>query len=134
MSLNVARVSKNNIEISAAAMPPTYLFESKSKKCKEIMIEGLPLGGLKDEKVNLEKHKFELGDILVMLSDGLPEAANDKNEMFDYERIKLLIEKNGNKKPNELKQILFEKLNHWLNGGIPEDDVTLVVVKNSTTN
>ena len=29
-----------------------------------------------------------------MLSDGLPEAANDKNEMFDYERIKLIIEKN----------------------------------------
>ena len=61
------------------------------------MIEGLPLGGLKDEKFNLEKHKFESGDILVMLSDGLPEAANYKNEMFDYERIKLLIEKNGNK-------------------------------------
>ena len=52
-----------------------------------------------------------------------------KNEMFDYERIKLLIEKNGNKKPIELKQILFDKLNYWLDGGIPEDDVTLVVVK-----
>ena len=129
MSLNVAKISKNYIEISAAAMPPTYLFKSKSNKCKEIMIEGLPLGGLKDEKFNLEKHKFESGDILVMLSDGLPEAANYKNEMFDYERIKLLIEKNGNKKPIELKQILFDKLNYWLDGGIPEDDVTLVVVK-----
>ena len=38
MSLNVVKINKNEIEISAAAMPPSYLFNSKSKKCRIILI------------------------------------------------------------------------------------------------
>ena len=129
MSLNVAKITKNEIEISAAAMPPTYLFNSKSNKCEEIMIEGLPLGGLKDEKFPMLKKSFQKGDVLVMLSDGLPEASDENNEMYDYDRIVDLITKNYTKDPEEIKGEFFNSLNSWLNGGIPDDDVTLVIVK-----
>ena len=59
MSLNVAKISNNEIEISAAAMPPTYLYKAKTKKCEEIMIEGLPLGGLKNEKFQCSRCLFK---------------------------------------------------------------------------
>ena len=129
MSLNVAKINKNEIEISAAAMPPTYLFKAKSKICEEIMIEGLPLGGLKDEKFSMLKKSFQKGDVLVMLSDGLPEASNENKEMYDYDRIVDIITKNHTKHPEDIKKEFFNSLNSWLNGGIPEDDVTLVIVK-----
>jgi len=129
MSLNVAKINKNEIEISAAAMPPTYLFNAKSNKCEEIMIEGLPLGGLKNEKFSMLKKSFQKGDVLVMLSDGLPEASNENNQMYDYDRIIDLIKKNNTKEPEEIKAEFFDSLNSWLNGGIPEDDVTLVIIK-----
>ena len=129
MSLNVVKINKNEIEISAAAMPPSYLFNAKSKKCEEIMIEGLPLGGLKDEKFTMLKKSFQKGDVLVMLSDGLPEASDENNEMYDYDRIVDLITKNYTKEPEEIKAEFFNSLNSWLNGGIPDDDVTLVIVK-----
>ena len=129
MSLNVAKINKNEIEISAAAMPPTYLFNAKSNKCEEIMIEGLPLGGLKGEKFSMLKKSFQKGDVLVMLSDGLPEASNENNEMYDYDRIVDLIKKNHTKDPEHIKAEFFNSLNSWLNGGIPDDDVTLVIVK-----
>ena len=126
MSLNVAKIDKNEIQISAAAMPPTYLFKANSNTCEEIMIEGLPLGGLKNEKFKMLK-ELSKGDVLVMLSDGLP-ASNEKQEMYDYDRIKELISKiiQGAK---EIKKQLFDSLNLWINGGVPEDDVTLVIVK-----
>ena len=82
-SPTLSETNKNEIEISAAAMPPSYLFNAKSKKCEEIMIEGLPLGGLKDEKFTMLKKSFQKGDVLVMLSDGLPEASDENNEMYD---------------------------------------------------
>ncbi|MBF11214.1 MAG: hypothetical protein CMC63_03190 [Flavobacteriaceae bacterium] len=129
MSLNVARISNREIEISAAAMPPTYLFKAKSNKCEEIMIEGLPLGGLKDEKFSMIKKPFEKGDVLVMLSDGLPEASNENKEMYDYDRIIELITKNHSKEPEDIKTEFFKSLDSWLEGGIPDDDVTLVIVK-----
>ena len=129
MSLNVAKIDKNAIELSAAAMPPTYLFNAKSNVCEEIMIEGLPLGGLKNEKFTMLKKKFQKGDVLVMLSDGLPEASNENKDMYDYDRIKELISKNHSKEPKEIKKEFFNSLDSWLGGGIPDDDVTLVIVK-----
>ena len=129
MSLNVAKIDKNEIQISAAAMPPTYLFKAKSNTCEEILIEGLPLGGLKNEKFTMLKKNFQKGDVLVMLSDGLPEASNENKEMYDYDRIKELISKNHTKEPREIKKQLFDSLNLWINGGVPDDDVTLVIVK-----
>jgi len=64
-----------------------------------------------------------------MLSDGLPEASNENKEMYDYDRIKELISKNHSKEPKEIKKEFFNSLDSWLGGGIPDDDVTLVIVK-----
>ena len=49
--------------------------------------------------------------------------------MYDYDRIKELIIKNHTKEPNEIKKEFFESLDSWTNGNIPDDDVTLVIVK-----
>ena len=43
-------------------MPPTYLYKAKTNKCEEIMIEGLPLGGLKNEKFSMLKIDKKLGE------------------------------------------------------------------------
>ena len=49
--------------------------------------------------------------------------------MYDYDRIVDLIIKNHTKEPEYIKTEFFNSLNSWLNGAIPEDDVTLVIVK-----
>ena len=129
MSLNICEVTKNSITLSSAAMPPIYLYNSKSKKTEEILIRGLPLGGLKNETFDIEKRKFSKGDVLVLLSDGLPEAENDAGELYDYERVVDLINKNASKSAEELKNKLIGEVDIWLKGGIPDDDVTIVVIK-----
>ena len=129
MSLNICEVTKNSITLSSAAMPPMYLYNSKSKKTEEILIRGLPLGGLKNETFDIEKRKFSKGDVLVLLSDGLPEAENDAGELYDYERVVKLINENATKSAEELKNKLIGEVDIWLKGGIPDDDVTIVVIK-----
>ena len=129
MSLNICEVTKNSITLSSAAMPPMYLYNSKSKKTEEILIRGLPLGGLKNETFDIEKRKFSKGDVLVLLSDGLPEAENNAGELYDYDRVVKLITKNATKSAEELKNKLIGEVDVWLKGGIPDDDVTIVVIK-----
>ncbi len=129
MSLNICEIKKDSITLSSAAMPPIYLYNSKSKKTEEILIRGLPLGGLKNETFDIEKRKFNKGDVLVLLSDGLPEAENDLGELYDYERVVDVITKNASKSADELKSKLIGEVDIWLKGGIPDDDVTIVVIK-----
>ncbi len=129
MSLNICEVKKDSMTLSSAAMPPMYLYNSNSKKTEEILIRGLPLGGLKNETFDIEKRKFNKDDVLVLLSDGLPEAENDAGELYDYERVIDIITKNATKTAEELKSKLIGEVDIWLKGRIPDDDVTIVVIK-----
>ena len=91
MSLVVSKINKDKIILSSAAMPPVYF--QMLKKNVGNLIEGIPLGGLKNETYDILNKKFQKDDVLIMLSDGLPEAVNKDNEMYDYDRINLFIRK-----------------------------------------
>ena len=132
MSLNICEIKNGSITLSSAAMPPIYLYNSKSKKTEEILIRGLPLGGLKNETFDIQKKKFNKGDVLVMLSDGLPEAENDAGELYDYERVMELINKNASKTAEEIKDKMMGEVDIWLDGKVPDDDVSIIVIKKNS--
>ena len=132
MSLNICEVNKNKITLSSAAMPPVYLYNSKSKKTEEILIRGLPLGGLKNETFDIQKRGFNKGDVLVMLSDGLPEAENSHGELYDYDRVLNLITKFSQSSSEEIRDKLISEVDRWLEGCVPDDDVTIVVIKKNS--
>ncbi len=129
MSLNVAEVGQNEVQISSAAMPPVYLYKAASKTIEEFMNNGLPLGGLRDEAFELVTRNFETGDVLIQLSDGLPEAPNLKGEPFDYEQLKNLIKNNCHLSAQEIVNTLIQSVDIWLEGKHNPDDITLIVIK-----
>jgi serine phosphatase RsbU (regulator of sigma subunit) len=129
MSLNIAEITQDEVYLSSAAMPPIYLYKASTKSIEEFMNNGLPLGGFKDEEYVLETRSFESGDILVQLSDGLPEAPNSKGEMYDYERLKNLILSSVHLPSKEIIDVLIKSVDEWMEGSHNPDDITLVVTK-----
>ncbi len=129
MSLNLVQIKPTEFEISSAAMPPVYHYVAATKKAEEILIQGIPLGGLKDEQFDSLTRSFNTGDIIVQLSDGLPEAPNASGDLYDYDRLRKLIEDNGDKTANDLIKVLMTSVDEWLNGQHNPDDITLVVTK-----
>ena len=129
MSLSVARFNKNAVELSSAAMPPTYFFSSKSKKVEEVLVPNLPLGGLEGEKFDGVKKDFKADDVMVMISDGLPELPNPTNDLLDYEKIENCIKENAEKSANEIKDALVYLSDDWAQGVMNPDDITIVVIK-----
>jgi sigma-B regulation protein RsbU (phosphoserine phosphatase) len=129
MSLNIAEITTNKVYLSSAAMPPIYLYHSASETVEEFENNGLPLGGLKDEEFVLETRNFEKDDVLIQLSDGLPEAPNAKGELYDYDRLKALIQSSGQLSAQQIIDVLIESVDQWLEGNRNPDDITLVVTK-----
>ena len=129
MSLNLVHFQNGSIKLSSAAMPPIYHFEKKNKKVDEIQLSNLPLGGLMNESFSVIDKKFGKDDVLVMISDGLPEAPNKEGELLDYEAVKKCIEENGYKSANEIKNELVKLSETWLDGTHNPDDITIVVCK-----
>ena len=84
MSLSVAQFNENKFKISSAAMPPTYYFSARNNNIEEILVPNLPLGGIESEKFDGVEKDFHPGDVMVMISDGLPELPNKGNDLLDY--------------------------------------------------
>jgi serine phosphatase RsbU (regulator of sigma subunit) len=129
MSLNIVEITQDEVYLSSAAMPPIYLYKAATNTIEEFMNNGLPLGGLRDEEFALEARNFESGDILIQLSDGLPEAPNSKGEMYDYDRLRALIQTSCHLTPKEIINVLIQSVDQWMEGKRNPDDITLVVTK-----
>jgi sigma-B regulation protein RsbU (phosphoserine phosphatase) len=129
MSLSVAKFNEKSVELSSAAMPPTYFFSSKTKKLEEVLVPNLPLGGIETEIFDGIKKDFNPGDVMVMISDGLPELPNPTEEMLDYEKVESCIRKNSENSAVEIKDALVYLCDEWANGVMNPDDITIVVIK-----
>ena len=131
MCLNIAVIGQDSIKFSSAGMPPAYYYSSKKDELKEILVGALPLGSFKDALHMEEKISFEnKGDILVMMSDGLPEAENARDEMVGYERTEQKIRELSNMSAEEIKNGLVSLCDTWLEGNAElKDDMTFVIIK-----
>jgi len=129
MSLNIALIKGNQITLSSAGMPPYYIYRAESNITEEIQISGVPLGSFNDAYFDEISTTFNAGDILVIISDGLPEAPNLAGELFDYQKLQDLIATYGSFTAQEVIDQLMIEADSWLAGNHNPDDITLVVIK-----
>ncbi|MEN9349027.1 MAG: hypothetical protein RL372_5 [Bacteroidota bacterium] len=132
MSLNIVKIIENKILITSAAMPPLFLYKASTQEVEEILQINLPLGSLNTESFELIERTFEKGDVLLQLSDGLPEAPNKNGELFDYHRVQSLLALNGKNSAAQIKSSLIESADNWLEGANNPDDITFIVIKKIT--
>lgn len=93
------------------------------------LVVQLNLDTLRQKLFEIEERDFASGDVFVMLSDGLPEATNASTELFDYKRVQEIIEKNGSKDAESIKNELVAAVDLWLSGENNPDDITIIVIK-----
>ena len=129
MSLSVCIFRDNKLFISAAAMPPAYLYSARNKTVEEIEIRNLPLGGLDNEQFDLVERNFNEGDLLLLLSDGLPEAPNPGGSLLDYPAVQKCVEQTGHLGASPVKEALIKLADEWLDGKQNPDDITFVVLE-----
>ena len=129
MALNIGHLKNGSVEFSSAGMPPLYMYNSKEKKLKEILQVGLPLGSLKAEDYKSDVYDFNSGDVMIFLSDGLPEATNVKGEMLSYEAVYNCMLDNIEQDPQTLLDTLSKLGTDWIKGTQLDDDITLMIVR-----
>ena len=115
--------------MSAAGMPPAYLFRNKNKIIEEHLIEGMPLGTMDNFPYELKELELFTGDTILLMSDGFPELQNKNGEMFGYKRARNSFEEAAEKNPEKIISYLVNEGNRWSNNKEPDDDVTFVVIK-----
>jgi sigma-B regulation protein RsbU (phosphoserine phosphatase) len=72
---------------------------------------------------------LEVGDVLVLYTDGISEAANENNEEFGVPRLCEVVRKAIEGSAQDVVNALDQALNNFIGSGAPFDDITLVVLK-----
>jgi len=129
MCMTMLKIQDNKLAMSAAGMPPVYIFRNESRKIEEFLFEGMPLGTMENFPYQLKQTELFKGDTILIMSDGFPELMNESSKSFGYKRAKNSFEEVAEKEPEEVINYLKEEGSRWVNDKDPDDDVTFVVIK-----
>lgn len=83
------------------------------------------------ESLQLDEYRLQLqpGDMLLLFSDGVPDAMDRHGEQYGYERLRLLLERQTGLTPQKLVEAVAADIAQWSAGAPPFDDVTMLVVE-----
>lgn len=129
MAFAMLNINENRIRFINAAMPPIFVYKSSEKKVMEYINQSMPLGAITDFNFSINEFQIERGDVILLLSDGLPELLNKSNEMFGYHEVENILIKNYEKSPQEIINVLKQRSADWSGEIDPNDDITFVVIK-----
>ena len=129
MAFAMININSNKLKIANAGIPPVYIYRKKKNDVEEINLYGLPLGAMYNSKYDIYESDLAGGDTILLLSDGLPELKNEKDEQYNYVRVKDEFKSAAQKSPHEIVEHLNNSASQWINGVEPDDDVTFVVIK-----
>lgn len=114
---------------NAGHNPP--MFYSKTKKVISYLDPTGPLlGPAPNSKYETDSINFDKGDLLIIYSDGITEAANNKYQFYEENRLKNIISKIVNKTAKEIALSIIEDVQKFSTSDSKyQDDKTVVVIK-----
>jgi Na+/proline symporter/serine phosphatase RsbU (regulator of sigma subunit) len=117
------------ITFASAGHSPTLIWQAELKKCIRLDPEGLIIGVKEDFPYEQESLKLVDGDVLLLYTDGVIEAENDKNELFGEDRLVLLLEEHNKLPPQDMIDHIIEQVRLFSGHRSFKDDVSLIVMQ-----
>lgn len=115
--------------VNAACIPP-YI-KRKNGNVEWISAKGFALGqgigsqfGYKEATVGIEK-----GDMIILVSDGIIEANNSKNELFGFESFKQILDSGSVNSSKEMLNHILKNISEFTRDYEQHDDMTIVVIR-----
>lgn len=133
-SIFLINTAQKTVCHARAGHVPTLMHQVLDKKSDYLGIDGLGLGILRNKQyenhVEEKTFSYSSGDVLVLFTDGIVEAKNEKSQQFGFERIRTLLEVYHELSPKEIQTKIIDSLHAYVGGdGLIDDDYSIMVIK-----
>ena len=129
MAMTMVKVNGHQMSVSIAGMPSVLIWRAQTGCVEEVVMRALPLGGLTKYQYRQQELTLAADDVVVLMSDGLPERFNAQGEMLDYERIRQTLPALAHQSSEAIIAELIRVGDEWSEGRPQDDDMTFVVLK-----
>lgn len=112
--------------LNAGHLPPLVL---RNGKLEELAHGAPALGLIKISKFEEQEIELDPGDLLVVYSDGVTEARNERDEFFGDQRLKAVIGKSAGISPDRVGERILAEVDAFEGEAPRSDDLSLVLIK-----
>ncbi len=128
--------SRNRVvSFASAGHNPMILFRASTQQTYYLNPQGFPVGislpdiRLFDQTIENDRISLRSDDILIIYTDGVTEAMNNKRELFGDERFLEVIRANGHLPVQDFIRSCRDAIRNFTSGYQQNDDITMVAVK-----
>ncbi len=108
------------------------IYRSKTEEVEAVRSGGIALGMIPDNSqiAKEEEIKLEIGDVVVLYTDGITEARNQQGEMYELDGLVNSLKKHGFRPSAEsVFDNLTKDFSNFVQEYVQADDITMIVVK-----
>lgn len=127
MFYSVLDTDANTLEYTNAGHNPPIIFRGD----QTIFLEegGVPLGIIEDTEYSEGRVRLASGDVLLLYTDGVTEAMNDRKKLFGLRRLMRTARQNLAMDAQSLIDAIYGEVVRFAAGEPQSDDLTLIVLK-----
>ena len=114
---------------NAGHSPPLLLSQKEGGTIHALTPTGMPFGIDEDTTWTQAEITIEPGDLLVLYTDGIPDAQNSEGVFFKERRLIEILQKHQGARAQEVQAAILEAVNQFTAGNAQFDDITLLVLK-----
>lgn len=112
--------------LNAGHIPPLVVTRNGAMAREPV---ALPLGIVPEAVYIEESLVLAPGDALVLVSDGVTEATNGREEMFGHDRLLALAAQSYQLAPDALGRAIAQAVDRFIEGVRPNDDLSIVIAR-----
>jgi sigma-B regulation protein RsbU (phosphoserine phosphatase) len=113
--------------VNAGHVPP--LIRRRTGELEPLASENLPVGLFPEAQFQSARVALAAGEWIVVYTDGVSEAVNKRNEMFEEPRLRRIVEDFLGQTVEEMADAIRDGVKLFTEGAAQSDDVTVLVIQ-----
>jgi len=109
--------------------PPTFIVRKESGEIEKLTRTGLALGMMNTVQFTQGSSTLKIGDSLIVYSDGITEAMDEKEEMYEEERLIQLLSTTRGLNSSQIMEALLKSVDEFIGKAEQSDDVSIIVAR-----
>ena len=129
----ILNIEKNALRVCSAGHNPLILWRDTNKKCHLVNPNGIAIGfdegPVFDKTIKEQMFPLQPGDRILIYTDGVVEAMNEKNEQFGEKRLCELVKRHTSESSGRFVNLVMEAVDAFTGDAPQSDDITLVTLR-----
>ena len=122
-------VKNMKLQYSSAGHPPLVLYSSKSQTCELVEFIWPALGISSLSQYKQKQMTLSPGDLILVYTDGVTEAFNTQQEMFEETRLLEAVQETAKQPSAKTIEHVKKKLQEFIKDASQSDDVAMIAIK-----